>query len=91
MVLRAKVFSRIQTGEDHEIFVDGLLCKFCFLPFSRFQTWQANNLSSISDEMALRKRISELQEYRRNGVTSIAEGERYDHAKTQRVSTFLSL
>lgn len=41
--------------------------------------------------MALRKRISELQEYRRNGVTSIAEGERYDHAKTQRVSTFLSL
>lgn len=45
MVLRAKVFSRIQTGEDHEIFVDGLLCKFCFLPFSRFPTGQANNLS----------------------------------------------
>lgn len=40
----------------------------------------------LIDELSLRKRIADLQEYRRNGVTSIAEGERYDHAKTQRVS-----
>ena len=27
LVLRTKVFSRIQTAQDHEEFVDGLLCK----------------------------------------------------------------
>ncbi|KAK4705981.1 transcriptional adapter 2-alpha, partial [Phenoliferia sp. Uapishka_3] len=63
LILRTKVFARIQTADDHEEFVDGLLY-----------------------ELALRRRIAELQEYRRMGVTSLAEGERFDHAKAQRQS-----
>ncbi|KAM0745808.1 transcriptional adaptor 2 [Meredithblackwellia eburnea MCA 4105] len=63
LIQRTKVFARIQTGDDHEKFVDGLLY-----------------------ELALRKRIAELQEYRRNGITSLSEGERYDLAKSQRLS-----
>ncbi|ORY89651.1 hypothetical protein BCR35DRAFT_317170 [Leucosporidium creatinivorum] len=61
LITRTKVFARVQTAEDAEVFVDGLLY-----------------------ELALRKRIAELQEYRRMGVTTIAEGEKYDHQKSSR-------
>ncbi|KPV71759.1 uncharacterized protein RHOBADRAFT_56380 [Rhodotorula graminis WP1] len=64
LIMRTKVFSRIQTAQDHEDFVEGLLY-----------------------EITLRKRIAELQEYRRNGVTTLAEADRYESAKTQRAST----
>jgi hypothetical protein len=39
------------------------------------------------DEQTLRKRIAELQEYRRMGITTGAEAEAYDIAKVARVST----
>ncbi|TNY22224.1 hypothetical protein DMC30DRAFT_161034 [Rhodotorula diobovata] len=64
LIMRTKVFSRIQTAQDHEDFVEGLLY-----------------------EITLRKRIAELQEYRRNGVTTLTEADRYESAKTQRAST----
>lgn len=38
------------------------------------------------DEHNLRKRITELQEYRRNGVTTALEAEAYETAKNARVS-----
>ncbi|KAM0789610.1 hypothetical protein ACM66B_000416 [Microbotryomycetes sp. NB124-2] len=61
LIMRTKVFARVQTAQDHEDFVDGLLY-----------------------ETLLRRRIAELQEWRRMGVTTLSEGERYDHAKSQR-------
>ncbi|KAK4054111.1 Transcriptional adapter ada2 [Microbotryomycetes sp. JL201] len=61
LIQRTKVFARVQTAQDHEDFVDGLLY-----------------------ETMLRRRIAELQEWRRMGVTTLSEGERYDHAKSQR-------
>lgn len=38
------------------------------------------------DEITLRKRISELQEYRRNGITTLAAASQYDHLKSSRQS-----
>ncbi|KAK4054328.1 Transcriptional adapter ada2 [Microbotryomycetes sp. JL221] len=61
LIQRTKVFARVETAQDHEDFVDGLLY-----------------------EIALRKRIQELQEWRRMGVTTLSEGERYEHVKSQR-------
>ncbi|GAA5861218.1 hypothetical protein JCM1840_003119 [Sporobolomyces johnsonii] len=63
LITRTKVFARIQTAQDHEEFVDGLLY-----------------------EIHLRKRIAELQDYRRAGITTLADGERYDTARSQRLS-----
>jgi transcriptional adapter 2-alpha len=44
-------------------------------------------LTSI-DEQNLRKRIADLQEYRRMGITTGAEAEAYDNAKATRVSRY---
>lgn len=41
----------------------------------------------LADEITLRRRIAELQEYRRNGVTTLAEASRYEQAKQQRLSS----
>jgi transcriptional adapter 2-alpha len=46
----------------------------------------AHQLDSFADEITLRKRIAELQEYRRNGITTLAEADRYEQAKQQRLS-----
>jgi hypothetical protein len=43
-------------------------------------------LSSLADEQLLRKRITELQELRRLGITSLAEAETYEKARQYRVS-----
>ncbi|KAH8919540.1 hypothetical protein BT69DRAFT_1266545 [Atractiella rhizophila] len=61
IVNRYKVFAKVQTAMDHEVFVDGLLY-----------------------EATLRRRIAELQEYRRMGITTFADAERYETVKTQR-------
>lgn len=42
-------------------------------------------------EVALRRRIGELQEYRKMGVTTHAESERYERDKNARVGLFLLL
>ncbi len=46
------------------------------------------NAEFTVDEQNLRKRIAELQEYRRMGITTGAEAEAYDNAKAARVSVF---
>ncbi|KAK9766378.1 Transcriptional adapter ada2, partial [Basidiobolus ranarum] len=63
LINKTKVFARLQTADDYEKFLAGLI-----------------------NEMALRKRIAELQEYRRNGITTLAEAEVYERDKAQRQS-----
>jgi hypothetical protein len=41
--------------------------------------------ADVADEQVLRRRIAELQEYRRNGVTTGAEAEVFEAAKIARV------
>lgn len=41
----------------------------------------------LTDEVSLRKRIQELQEYRRMGITTLAEAEKYEKDKVARVSS----
>ncbi|KDQ21201.1 hypothetical protein BOTBODRAFT_182607 [Botryobasidium botryosum FD-172 SS1] len=58
-----KPFGKLQTAEDFEVFIDGLLY-----------------------EVALRKRIAEMQEYRRMGITSLAEAEKFEKDRFARSS-----
>ncbi|KAG0147877.1 hypothetical protein CROQUDRAFT_42225 [Cronartium quercuum f. sp. fusiforme G11] len=63
-------------------------------PFARLQTaldhekFQEGLISYdvVLDEMTLRKRIAELQEYRRMGITTLAEAERYEKEKQARIA-----
>jgi transcriptional adapter 2-alpha len=85
VVNKIKVFARLQTREQHEAFIDGLLC-------ASFSVSHVFELTMSLDEMALRKRISELQEYRKAGLTSISEVDRYErdkNAKVGRLAVFL--
>jgi len=52
-------------------------------PFARLQTSSDYDvfIDGLLYEVALRKRIQELQEYRRMGITSFAEAERYEKDK----------
>ncbi|KAK1927453.1 hypothetical protein DB88DRAFT_32495 [Papiliotrema laurentii] len=61
LVQRYKVFAKLQTAQDFEVLIEGLIY-----------------------EHKLRKRIAELQEYRRMGITTAAEAEVYDNAKAAR-------
>ncbi|KZT56585.1 hypothetical protein CALCODRAFT_435537 [Calocera cornea HHB12733] len=63
MYQRQKPFARVQTAEDFEVFVDGLMY-----------------------ETALKKRIMELQQMRREGVVSTVDVERYEKDKAQHAS-----
>jgi transcriptional adapter 2-alpha len=61
LVQRYKVFAKLQTAQDFESLIEGLIF-----------------------EQQLRRRIAELQEYRRVGVTTAAEAEHYETAKAAR-------
>ncbi|TIB87880.1 hypothetical protein E3Q19_03499 [Wallemia mellicola] len=63
LVNKLKPFARLQSAQEHERFVDGLVY-----------------------EMTLRKRINELQEYRRMGVTTFADAEMYEKDKAARAA-----
>lgn len=63
LVNRLKPFARLQSAQEHERFVDGLVY-----------------------EMTLRKRISELQEYRRMGLTNVADVDMYEKDKVARAT-----
>lgn len=79
LVQRYKVFAKLQTALDFEILTEGLICKL-------FDPSRGGSRADQLDEHNLRKRIAELQEYRRVGITTAAEAEAYDHAKAARVS-----
>ncbi|GAA5958032.1 hypothetical protein JCM10213_001371 [Rhodosporidiobolus nylandii] len=57
--------------------------------FSRIQTAVDHEefVDGLLYEVALRKRIAKLQSYRRAGITTLAEAERYEQAKQQRLSS----
>ncbi|GAA6012842.1 hypothetical protein JCM11491_006196 [Sporobolomyces phaffii] len=56
--------------------------------FARIQTSRDHEefVDGLLYEITLRKRIAELQEYRRNGITTLAQASQYDHAKSTRQS-----
>ncbi|GAA5960143.1 hypothetical protein JCM3765_002485 [Sporobolomyces pararoseus] len=56
--------------------------------FTKIQTAKDHEefVEGLLYEITLRKRISELQEYRRNGITTLAAASQYDHLKTSRQS-----
>jgi hypothetical protein len=41
---------------------------------------------SHTDEQTLRKKIAEIQDYRRNGITTVADAQRFDRLRNERVS-----
>ena len=57
-----------------------------FRPFARFSTPQEHEdlVRGVILEQRLRKRIAQLQEYRRNGIRSLAEAHEYDVLKRKR-------
>lgn len=63
LLQKCKVFARLQSGADFNVFVEGLL-----------------------KELLLRKRIKELQEWRKNGLTGFSQGAKYERDKAQRLS-----
>jgi len=56
-------------------------------PFARLQTATDHEQfqEGLIYEMALRKRVAELQEYRRMGITTLADAERYEKEKAARL------
>ena len=61
--------------------------------FARFLTSTEYNmlLEGLAAEHRIRSRISELKEYRRNGIHTLAEGEDYDLEKRRRETEFARL
>lgn len=57
-----------------------------FRPFARFNTPAEHEdlVRGIILEQRLRKRIAQLQEYRRNGIRSLAEAQEYEAARRKR-------
>ncbi|GAA6042350.1 hypothetical protein JCM8097_003865 [Rhodosporidiobolus ruineniae] len=58
-------------------------------PFSRIQTAVDHEefVDGLLYELSLRKRIADLQSYRRAGITTLSEAERYETARQQRQSS----
>ncbi|KAA1105912.1 Transcriptional adapter ada2 [Puccinia graminis f. sp. tritici] len=56
-------------------------------PFARLQTATDHEKfqEGLLYEMALRKRVAELQEYRKMGITTLADAERYEKEKAARL------
>lgn len=56
-------------------------------PFARLQTATDHEKfqEGLIYEMALRKRVAELQEYRKMGITTLADAERYEKEKSVRL------
>ena len=81
LVHRYKVFAKLQTALDFEVLIEGLICQ------SSMSVIQYDLAELVTGEQNLRKRIAELQEYRRMGITTGPEAEAYDNAKAARVSS----
>jgi transcriptional adapter 2-alpha len=69
MYQKWRVFARMQTEEDFETLMGGLMCKF-FL---------------IIDELKLRNSISQHQEYLRMGIRTLKEANEYEKHKVAKV------
>lgn len=76
---RLRPFSRLQTAADYEAFSADILCKFSkHVPPSLLTM-------AIPDEAILRKKILDLQTYRRLGLSTPADIEKYEADLVKRV------
>ena len=80
---RLRPFARLQTAEDYEAFTTDMLCKWIASPYLHTISPVVAVLSL--DEAILRKRIQELQQYRRLGLSTSADIEKYDLDLAKRV------
>ena len=78
---RLKPLAKLQTAEDYDQFVDGILCQF---PYTLSGTLRLI-CGDFAGESILRKRIQELQFYRRMGLRTITDIERYEMDVQKRV------
>ena len=76
---RLRPFARLQTAEDYEAFSTDMLCKH-FFDFTSLPTFEHR-----IDEAMLRKRIQELQQYRRLGLSSAGDIDKYELDLARRV------
>lgn len=77
-IQRLRPFARLQTAEDFEVFATDMLCMLPYL-------MELVCTDNIPDEANLRKRIQELQTYRRLGLTTAADIEKYEVDLAKRV------
>ena len=80
---RLRPFARLQTAEDYEAFTTDMLCKWTCSTLTCTISSMVGVLSL--DEALLRKRIQELQQYRRLGLSTSADIEKYDLDLAKRV------
>lgn len=76
---RLRPFARLQTAEDYEVFSTDMLCMSIDI-LTRFAT----DLFQL-DESILRKKIQDLQHYRRMGLTTAADIDKYENDVVKRV------
>lgn len=80
---RLRPFARLQTAEDYEAFTTDMLCKWTAIPYLHYLI--DGCCAFFLDEALLRKRIQELQQYRRLGLSTSADIEKYDLDLAKRV------
>ena len=85
IVQRLKPLAKLQTADDYDNFVDGILCKSFNTGLHFVELMQ----HAISGEAILRKRIQELQHYRKMGLRTVADIERYDADVARRVCALI--
>ena len=89
IVHRLRPFARLGTAEDYEVFSTDMLC----MSISNSHSFYQSLIFDIVESM-LRKRIQDLQHYRRMGLTTAADIEKYENDIVKRVSpvnAYLSL
>lgn len=84
IVHRLRPFAKLQTAADYEVFAADVLCKCDMI------SNQIYILTIFSDEALLRQRIQELQQYRRLGLVTAADIEKYKSDLQKRVSSVRS-
>ncbi|KAJ3037861.1 Transcriptional adapter ada2 [Rhizophlyctis rosea] len=84
LLQKLRVFARLQTAMDFSMLANDM---WGMRHFSQAGMTVMGSLNfEITEEMLLRKRISELQEWRRMGLTSKAETVEYEREKAARYS-----
>ena len=78
IIHRLRPFARLETAEDFEVFSTDILCTSTNNPESF-----CSSLSVV--EAMLRKRIQDLQHYRRMGLTTAADIDKYENDIFKRV------
>ncbi|KAG9092295.1 Transcriptional adapter ada2, partial [Ceratobasidium sp. 370] len=83
---KLKPLARLQTADDFENLVAGLLCAYFPVLFLGGSLHRR-----LPDENTLKRRIAELQHYRTVGITTFAEADRYDRERLARTGQIWDL